>query len=136
MNSKKNQQCHIQELNPRFLFDLHQGMVTNEDEYVTKMTLNVNMGGLWRNFTTIFWIVEYPQRPIYIWNKISKHIMCQCCMDFQSIPLHITYTSQHFESIQYVNGLSRSLLIFQVHDSKVLKKLKNSNGTLSFDYWT
>jgi hypothetical protein len=46
LNSKKNQQCRIQELNPRFLFDLHQGMVTNEDEYVTKMTLNVNMGGL------------------------------------------------------------------------------------------
>jgi hypothetical protein len=29
-----------------FLFDLHQGMVTNEHQYVTKMTLSVNMGDL------------------------------------------------------------------------------------------
>jgi hypothetical protein len=36
-------------------------------------------------------------------------------MDFQSIPLHITYNSQHFEPIQYVNGLFWSLPI----DSKV-----------------
>jgi hypothetical protein len=40
-------------------------------------------------------------------------------MDFQSIPLHITYSSQHFEPIQYVNGLSKSLPTFQVNDSKV-----------------
>ncbi len=40
-------------------------------------------------------------------------------MNFQSIPLHITYNSRHFESIQYVNGLSRSLPTFQVNDSKV-----------------
>jgi len=40
---KKTQQCHIQELNPSFYFDLHQGMVINERQYVTKMTLNVNM---------------------------------------------------------------------------------------------
>jgi len=40
-------------------------------------------------------------------------------MDFQSIPLDITYNSQHFEPIQYVNGLSRSLPTFQVNDSKV-----------------
>jgi hypothetical protein len=30
LNIEKTQQCHIQELNPSFLFDLHQGMVTNE----------------------------------------------------------------------------------------------------------
>jgi hypothetical protein len=50
-------------------------MVTNEDQYVTKMALSVSMGGLWGDFTTIFWIIEYLQGPIYIWNKISKHIM-------------------------------------------------------------
>jgi hypothetical protein len=40
-------------------------------------------------------------------------------MDFQSIPLHIVYNFQHFEPMQYVNGLFRSSPIFQVHDSKV-----------------
>jgi hypothetical protein len=59
LNTEKAPQCHIRELNPSFLFDLHQSMVTNEHKYVTKMTLNDSMGGLWGNFTTIFWIVEY-----------------------------------------------------------------------------
>jgi hypothetical protein len=36
---KKAQQCYIQEWNPNFLCDLHQGMVTNEHQYVTKMAL-------------------------------------------------------------------------------------------------
>jgi len=64
------------------LFDLHQGMVINEHRYVTKMALSVSMGGLWGNFTVILWIAEYLQRTIYIWNKLSKHIMSLCDMDF------------------------------------------------------
>ncbi len=54
LNTKKTQQCCIQELNPSFLFDLHQGMVTNEHQHVTKMALSANMKGLWGDFTTIF----------------------------------------------------------------------------------
>jgi hypothetical protein len=57
------------------LFNVHQGMVKNEHQYVTRMTLSANMGGLWGNFTVMFWIIKYLQRSIYIWNKISKHIM-------------------------------------------------------------
>ncbi len=34
-------------------------------------------------------------------------------------PLHIAYNFQHFELIQYVNRLSKSLSTFQVNDSKV-----------------
>jgi hypothetical protein len=45
--------------------------------------------------------------------------MSQCRMDFQFIPLHIMYNFQHFELIQYVNGLSRSLPTFQVNDPKI-----------------
>jgi hypothetical protein len=45
--------------------------------------------------------------------------MSRCGIDFQSIPLHITYNSQHFEPIQYGIGLSRSLFTFQVNDFKV-----------------
>jgi hypothetical protein len=57
---------NIRGSNPSFLFDLHQGMVTNEHQYVTKMALNVIMGGLWGDLTAIFWIFKYLQRPIYI----------------------------------------------------------------------
>jgi len=46
-------------------------------------------------------------------------------MDFQFIPLHIMYNSQHFESIQYVNGLSKVLPTFQVNDSKVTIDLED-----------
>ncbi len=54
LNTRKTQQCHVQELNPSLLFDLHQGAVTNEHQYVTKMTLSANMGGLWGDFIAIF----------------------------------------------------------------------------------
>jgi hypothetical protein len=40
-------------------------------------------------------------------------------MDFQSISLHMTYNFQHFEPIEYINGLFWSLLIFQANDRKV-----------------
>jgi hypothetical protein len=59
LNIEKTQHCHIQYLNRSLLFDLHQNMVTNEHQYVTKMTLNVSMGSLWGNFTIIFWITKY-----------------------------------------------------------------------------
>jgi len=45
------------------------------------MTLSVSMGGL-GDFIVILWIAEYLQRPIYIWNKLSKRIMSLCEMDF------------------------------------------------------
>ncbi len=38
----------------KFLFDLHQGMVTNEHYYVTKMALCATMGGLWGDFMQYF----------------------------------------------------------------------------------
>jgi len=40
-------------------------------------------------------------------------------MDFQSIPLHISYNFQHFEQIEYVNSLLQSSPFFQVNDPKV-----------------
>jgi hypothetical protein len=39
-------------------------------------------------------------------------------MDFQ-LPLHIIYNFQHFEPIEYVNGLFRSSPRFQTNDHKV-----------------
>jgi hypothetical protein len=102
LNIEKTQQCrsHIRELNPSFWFDLYQNIVTNEHQYVTKMTLSASTRGLWGDFIVIFWIAKYLQRPIYIWNKILERNMSRCGMDFQSIPLHIVYNFQHFEPIQ------------------------------------
>jgi hypothetical protein len=41
-NKKEAQQCHIQKLNSwSVLLDLHQGIMTNEHEYVTKMSQNL-----------------------------------------------------------------------------------------------
>jgi hypothetical protein len=50
LNTKKAQQFCIGKLNSSFLFDLHQGMVINEHQYVTKMTSSASMGGLWGRF--------------------------------------------------------------------------------------
>jgi hypothetical protein len=99
------------------LFDLHQGMVTNEHQYVTKMALSASMGGLWGDFITIFWILQYLQRPIYIWNKISKCI----CFDVTWIFNSSLYIECIIFNIlkQYVNGLFRFLFAFQVNDFKV-----------------
>jgi hypothetical protein len=82
LNTGKAQQCRTRELNPSFLFNLYQCMVINEHKYVTKMAFSASMGGLWRDFTTIFWMAEYLKSPIYNSNKVSKHIMFQCGMDF------------------------------------------------------
>jgi len=49
--------------------------------------------------------------------------MFQCGMNFQSIPLHIVYSFQHFEPNEYVNGLSTYTFIFQMNDPKVHKNL-------------
>jgi hypothetical protein len=49
--------------------------MTHENEDVTKMTQSATMGGVTGRFIAIFWIAKYLQRLIYMWNKISKHIM-------------------------------------------------------------
>jgi hypothetical protein len=56
--------------------------------------------------------------------------MSQCDMDFQSILLQITYSSQHFEPNQYVDGLFRSLLTFQINDLKVTIDLNDFSSLL------
>ncbi len=79
------------------------------------ITQIVIMGGLWWDITIMFWIYEYSQRLIYIWNKFFKCIMCWCGMNFQSI-----LTFNIFESIKYFNGVLRALHVFQINDSKVI----------------
>jgi hypothetical protein len=64
LNTRKTQQYYIRESNPSVLFD----------------------------FLVIFWIAKYLQMLIYIWNKISKCIMSQCGMDFQSLTYSVQFS--------------------------------------------
>jgi hypothetical protein len=42
LNNQEARQCYIQKLNSwNVLFDLHQGIMTNEHEYVTKISQNL-----------------------------------------------------------------------------------------------
>jgi hypothetical protein len=45
--------------------------------------------------------------------------MSQCGMDFQSIPLHITYNFQQFEPIQYANGLYIYIYAYSSSTTKI-----------------
>jgi len=65
----------LRQNNMAHLFDMHQGMITNEHQYVIRMALSASIGSLWGDFIVIFWIIKYLQRSIYIWNKVSNHIM-------------------------------------------------------------
>ncbi len=44
--------------------------------------------------------------------------MSQCEMDFQTILQYIAYNSQHFEPIEYANGMARFLLAFETMISR------------------
>jgi hypothetical protein len=49
-------------LNPSFLYDLHNGQVSNKHQYIEKMSQSATIGGLWGDFTSNFWIDEYLQQ--------------------------------------------------------------------------
>ena len=65
INTPKAQQTLDQELNAEWLSNLHRG-ISNEYQYMQKMAVSTVHGGLWGDFTTIKWISNYLQRPIYI----------------------------------------------------------------------
>jgi hypothetical protein len=85
------------QLNRNFLHDLHHGDVMDEIIYIQKMSLLALNGGLWGNFTVIYWILEYLQRLIHIWNKNSCWIMVKLGTENASHVLNILYANHHFE---------------------------------------
>ena len=91
-----------QELNPKWLHNLHEG-VYNKYQYMRKMAISVAHGGLWRDFTTIKWISHYLQRLIYIWHKDSFRIISIFGFEFQLEPLHLAFGTNHFEPIEKLN---------------------------------
>ncbi len=117
-NTQKTQKCNFKELNPSFLYDLHNGQVSNEHQYIEKMSQSAIIGGLWEDFTSIFWIVEYLQWLVYVWNKDSNKIMCKCGLYYQIDPLHIDYSNQHFEPIEYACDIKNIQFQFETQDWK------------------
>ena len=58
------------------------------------------------------WILEYLQRPIYVWNKLSKRIMAKCRVDYNDDSLHIAFSlgpnkDGHYEPIDYIQHLNQ-----------------------------
>ncbi len=61
------------------------------------MSLLALNGGLWGNFTTIYWISKYLQHLIHIWNKNSYWIMVKVGNENGNHALNILYENNHFE---------------------------------------
>jgi len=51
---RKNSTMLYSKLKSKLFVWLHQGMVINEHQHVTKMALSVSVGSLWGDFTKIF----------------------------------------------------------------------------------
>jgi hypothetical protein len=58
-------------------------------------------GGLWGDFTTTFWLSQYLQCPIYIWNKKNAQIMMKVGNDYETQILNIIYDNSQFELVEY-----------------------------------
>jgi len=126
------------------LRDLHHGKANNEIMYIQKMSLAASNGGLWGDFTAIYWISQYLQQSIYVWNKNNGQIMVKVGDNMNGITLNIVYGNDHFEhvklydptiSLQSSNNVLQSSLNNQ--HIMVLKQhvcLKPKNETIRFDF--
>ncbi len=108
------------------------------------MSLAASNGGLWGDFTAIYWISQYLQQSIYVWNKNNGQIMVKVGDNMNGITLNIVYGNDHFErvklydptiSLQSSNNVLQSSLNNQ--HIMVLKQhvcLKPKNETIRFDF--
>lgn len=71
---------------------LHNGIISTEEAYLSKMSKNVAHGGLWGDFRIIFWISQYLQRPICVWCKTSARILMICGEEYNlTLIMHLTF---------------------------------------------
>ncbi len=117
-NMQYLKECCLRELKPSFSYDLHNGQFSNEHQYIEKISQSAIVGALWEDFTSIFWMVEYLQRPIYVWNKYSNRMMCKCGLNYQIDLLHIAYSNQHFEPIESTCDVKNIQFQFETQNSK------------------
>ncbi len=51
------------------------GKETTNTHTFFKMSLSALNGGLWGDFTDVYWISHYLKCAIHVWNKSNDHIM-------------------------------------------------------------
>jgi hypothetical protein len=95
--------CRKLKLYLESLHDFHNGQASTKGIYLNKMLQNATNGGLWGDFTTIFWISQYLQRPIYVWCKTNVRIMMKCGEEYNlTFLMHLAFGNQHFEPIETI----------------------------------
>ena len=114
-NTPKAKATRYKELTKDFLNDLHDGRVSNEDEYIDKMSKNASVGGIWGDFTAVNWISDYLSTPITIWNINSGYKLITFGKEFSNNHMHLAFDPKmkHFEPIQEILGLNNKNLSIQ-----------------------
>ena len=85
-----------------FLNDLHNGRVSNKDEYIEKMSISASVGGIWGDFIVVNWIFDYLSTPITIWNVNTGYKLITFGKEFSNNVMHLAFDSKmkHFEPIE------------------------------------
>jgi hypothetical protein len=78
------------------------------------------MGGLLGNFTIIFGKHNFSKVKLHLKSNIKTHHV-SVWKGFSIYPL--TYNFQHFEPIEYVNGVSKILHAFKINNPKMIFNL-------------
>ncbi len=60
-----------------YIMDKQHEQTTNELTYIQKMSMFATSGGLWGDFTTMYWISRYLEYPIHVWNRNNGWIMAR-----------------------------------------------------------
>ena len=91
-----------------FLNDLHNGRVSNEDDYIEKMSISASVGGIKGDFTANNWISDYLSTPIIVWNINSGYKLITFGKELSNNVMHLAFDSKikHFEPIQKILGLN------------------------------
>jgi hypothetical protein len=81
LKTSKVLECHRHELKFENSHDLHHGQAIDEQSYIQKNVDIYNNGGLWGDYTLVFWISNYLQHLIHVWNKNNGQIMVKVGMN-------------------------------------------------------
>ncbi len=94
-------------------------------------------GGLRGDFIAIYWIFEYLNHSIHVWNKNNARIMVKIEQENESTPLNLVYGNNHFKPIDIYSIIIDIPIHTQNDDEKKLKQSKHKididNRTKCFD---
>ena len=126
-NTPKARETRIMELNKDFLRDLHNGKISNENEYISKMSLSATNGGVWGDFTAIKWVSEYLKNPINVWNVCNGRILNTFGLDLNTEIIHIAFDPmrKHFEPIETIPGLKSNNYLTKITQGEIIDLTNN-----------